>query len=217
MKIVIVGLGDIGRQLADILSRWENNELVLIDSEEKTCEQLAADLDALVLCGDGTDPEILRKARLAEAQALVATTGSDPLNTVIAMLGRRIGVEKIVVKLNNVGLRSACQEIGVDKIIAPKISAAAGIASVLHGLDKLDFSAAVRGGLRLVELGAGEARGRQLSSLDVPDGTLIVAVLQAGQMILPRPGLELGEEDSILVLAESDRAVERVRKLLGKV
>ncbi|MEJ2031565.1 MAG: TrkA family potassium uptake protein [Deltaproteobacteria bacterium] len=187
MRIVIVGLGDLGQQLADILSRWENNELVLIDSDQKTCDRLAAELDALVLCGDGTDPEILRKARLAEANALVATTGSDPLNTVIAMLGRRIGVEKIVVKLNNVSLHSACQEIGVDKIIAPKVSAAAEIASVLHGLDKLDFSAAVRGGLRLVEFSAGQAKDKQLSALDLPEGSLIVSVLQNGQMILPRP------------------------------
>ncbi|MDH3359998.1 MAG: NAD-binding protein, partial [Desulfobulbaceae bacterium] len=93
MRIVITGIGDIGRELAGMLNRREGNELILIDSDEKICEKLAAEIDGLVLHGDGTDPAILKKAGLAEADALIATTPSDPINTVIAMLGHRMGVE----------------------------------------------------------------------------------------------------------------------------
>lgn len=81
MRVVIVGLGDIGRELAENLARRRNNELILIDADEKRCERLAGEIDALVLHGDGTDPEILKKAKLEEADALVATTHSDAINT----------------------------------------------------------------------------------------------------------------------------------------
>jgi trk system potassium uptake protein TrkA len=215
MRVIIVGVGDIGRELAENLSRREHNELVLIDIDEKRCEQLATELDALVLNGDGTDPGILKKAGLAEADALVAATGSDAINTVIAMLGHRLAVKKIVVKLNDVGLRAACQEIGVSKIIAPKISAAAEILAALYGFGRLDFSLVIRGGLRLIELTAGKASGKRLSEMDMPDGALIVAVLRGKQALVPRGRTRLEDGDVLLVLVESDDILEKVRRLLN--
>ena len=214
MKVVIVGAGDIGRELAENLVRRGNKELVLIDVDEKRCEVLAGAIDALVLKGDGTHPEILRKAGLEEADALVATTGSDAINTVIAMLGHRFGVKKMIVKLNEVGLRAACQEIGVSRIIAPKIAAAAEILLTLYGLDRIDFSLVVRGGLRLVELEVNEAHDDQLlSELDIPDGALIVAILRDEQAFLPRVRTKLQKNDVLLVLIENDATLARLKKL----
>jgi trk system potassium uptake protein TrkA len=214
VKVVIVGMGDIGKQLVEELSRGGRNELVLIDRDEKRCEQLASEQDALVLQGDGTDPEILRKAGLSEADALVATTDSDAINTVIAMLGHQLKVDKIIVKLNGVGLRAACQEFGVSKIIAPTITAASEIVATLFGFSRLDFSLVSSGGLRLVELGAGKAAGKRLSEIDIPEGAQIVAVLRGDQANVPRAREKLEEEDVLIVLVESDSVLGKVKKAL---
>ncbi len=214
MRVVIVGAGDIGRELAENLIRRGGNEVVLIDSDEKLAEQLASELDALVLHGDGTNPELLKKARIEEADALVATTGSDAINTVIAMLGHRMGVQNIIVKLNDVGLRAACQEIGVRKIIAPKISAAAEIFASLYGFDRLDFSLVVRGGLRLAELDVGAAQGKRIHELELPQGALIVAVLRGEDALIPRGETKLEEGDVLLLLTESTSVLEKVKKQL---
>lgn len=215
MRVVIVGMGDIGKQLVEELSRGGQNELVLIDRDEKRCEQLASEQDALVLQGDGTDPEILRKAGLSEADALVATTDSDAINTVIAMLGHQLKVGKIIVKLNGVGLRAACQEFGVSKIIAPAITAASEIVATLFGFSRLDLSLISSGGLRLVELGAGTAVGKNLSEIDMPEGAQLVAVLRGDQANVPRPREKLEEEDILVVLVESDSVLGKVKKTLG--
>ena len=61
MKIVIVGIGDIGRKVVDALQKKADTELVLIDNDEKHCEHLANEVDAMVLYGDGTDPAILKR------------------------------------------------------------------------------------------------------------------------------------------------------------
>jgi len=219
MRVVIVGVGDIGRELAENLIRRGGNEVVLVDSDGERCEQLAAELDALVLHGDGTDPELLKKARVAEADALIATTGSDAINTVIAMLGSRLGVENIVVKLNDVGLRAACREIGVKKIIAPKIAAAAEIFASLYGFDRLDLSLAVRGGLRLTEVelppDAG-AVGQTLEELELPRGALVVAVLRerGERALVPRGDTRLQAGDVLLVLGEHEDTLAKVREAL---
>ncbi len=215
MRIVIVGIGDVGWALVESLTSLGRHELVLIDDDPDRAEQASNAFDALVLEGDGTDPTILGKAELDDADALVATTGSDAINTVITMLGHRAGVETIVVKLRGVGLRAACQEIGVSKIIAPKISAAAEIVETLHGFHSLDFSVVARGGLQLVELDAGTAAGQTASELELPDGALIVSVLRDDQVLIPRGGTRIQANDVLLTLVQDKANLDAVRKLLA--
>ena len=60
MRVVIVGMGETGRELAGNLGRKKNNELVLIDQDEGRCETLSSDFDALVIHGDGSPPGLWR-------------------------------------------------------------------------------------------------------------------------------------------------------------
>ena len=214
MKVIIVGAGDIGVELAKILARREANQIVVIDEDVERCEAVSAELDALVLHGDGTHPELLSKAGIEDTEALVAVTGSDALNTVIAMLGHRAGVSKIIVKLNQVGLRAACQEIGVTDIIAPKIASAGRIVSVLYGLHRLDFSLATRGGLRVVDLPATAVAGRTIAECAFPEDVLVMVVLRRGDTLLAHGSTPIKEGDTLLVLAEDDDALTRMRELL---
>src|SRR3970282_1833488 len=80
VRVIIVGAGAIGRVLAENLTQRPDNEVVLIDTDKERCEEVSGQLDALVLHGDGTHPEILEKARVREADALVATPGSEALH-----------------------------------------------------------------------------------------------------------------------------------------
>ena len=145
MRVIIAGLGDIGTQLAEDLTSREGFELVLIDQDEEKCEALSGEYDALVLHGDGTEPELLESAGAKQADALIATTDSDALNMVIAVLGKKFNVPRVVAKLSKTSLRTTARELGVDHVISPKISAATEISSLLHGYDILDFSLLVQG------------------------------------------------------------------------
>ncbi|HSF19041.1 MAG TPA: NAD-binding protein [Vicinamibacteria bacterium] len=214
MRAVIVGAGGIGTELARILARKKNNDLVVIEENEERAREFAAEIDALVLHGDGTHPEILSRARLPEADALVAVTGSDAINAVIAMLGRRAGVPKVIVKLDAVGLRAALKEIGVTDIIAPKLAAAAHIVSVLYGFHRLDFTLVSRGGLQLVEVPVGAAAGKTLSELNFADDTLVVAVVREQESLLARGRTRLEQGDTLLVLVENAAGHERLLEQL---
>lgn len=215
MRIVVVGAGDVGTDLAEHLGRRRGNELVLVDTDEKVCEHLASELDALVLHGDGASPEILRKAQVKEADALVAATGSDAINTVVAMLGHSIGVKTIIVKLNEPWLRAACIEIGVTAIVTPKISAAAQMLATLYGFHRLDLSLVVHGGMQFLEIPAKSYIGKEVKDIELPSGALSVGVQRGPEMLFPRPDFEFQEGDALLLLAENDDAADQVRKELG--
>jgi trk system potassium uptake protein len=214
MRILIVGIGETGHELARILVQRPQTELVLIDIDDDLCQKLSGELDALVISGDGSDPQILKKGQIDIASALVATTGSDAINTVIAMLGKQLDVQKVIVKLKGFGLRSACREIGVTRIISPQMSAAAEIISVLHGFDKVNFSLLSAGGLRLADIKVSEGEKKRISELDLPDGTLIVGIMRESRLYFPRPDFKLQSQDFLLILLERDQLLKKTQEII---
>lgn len=216
MRIIIAGAGDIGRQLLSDLSGTGDNEIVVVDLDEQRCRGLAEQFDALVVHGDATDPDILDKAQIGQAAALVATTGSDAVNTVIAMLGHRFEVEKIVVKITTNALRGALEEVGVTDIVAPTMAAAAKINAALHGAEQRDLSLLARGGLRIAEIHVGaRADGKRLGDIPMPEGSLLVGVIRGDTAMIAREDIDLEEGDLVYAVAEDEQSAEDARQRFG--
>lgn len=215
MRIVIVGLGEIGESLAKNLMETEQNELVLVEIDEERCERVSEDIDAVVICGDGSHPDILQKAQLEKADALVACTGSDPINTVIAILGRDFGVENILVTLKSLGLRAACQRIGVRRIVAPKVAAVGELIASIQGSEKVDLSVLQQSGLQCAEIEVGKAADKAIRDLDIPEGTLPLAIIADERARLARPNTELRRGDVLMVIVESQDALRKTEKIVG--
>ncbi len=214
MRVIIAGLGNVGTDLAELLIREGGHRLVLIDENRELCQEAANKFDALVLEGDGTEPDVLRRAEVQEADALVATTDSDALNTVIAMLGKQFGVPRIIVKLVDVGLRSACNEIGVDAIVSPNLSAANEILGMIHGRGRLDFSFAMSKGARLGEFTVDA--DQVLADTPLPKGALIALIIRQDRAIVPHEKPVFKEGDTLVVVADDDKILENVQQIFKK-
>lgn len=216
MRVLIAGAGTLGLQVLRDLSATGDNELVVVEIDEQRAERLADDFDALVINGDAADPEILMKAQIDDADALVAVTGSDPINTVIAMLGHRMEVDRIVVKLTSNSLRGALEEIGVTDIVAPTMAAASRIEAALHGAEENDLSQLISGQLQMSEIAVGDdGDGLTIGEIDLPDDSLVVAVIKGDQAALPRHDTGLEDGDVLVVVAETEDALERCRAAVG--
>lgn len=216
MRVIVAGAGALGLQLLRDLSETGEHEIVVVEIDEGRAEELADDSDALVIHGDAADPEILEKAQIDAADALVAVTGSDPINTVLAMLAHRKEVERIVVKLTSNSLRGALEEIGVTDIVAPTMAAAARIEAALHGAAENDLSQIVQGHLQIAEISVGPAsHGRTIDDVTIPTGALLVAVVHGDDASLPRPDTRLEEGDVVVAIAESEQALEECRGQIG--
>ena len=85
MKIVIIGAGFTGVQLAKRLIN-EKNDVILIDNEEETVRHASNRLDCTVLQADGNDLEVLEEAGIAKADALVTVTENDEINMITCSL-----------------------------------------------------------------------------------------------------------------------------------
>jgi trk system potassium uptake protein TrkA len=207
MRIVLVGLQGIGRELTKILTEKSENDVALIDTNEKITESIAEEYDAVTITGDGSSPEILRQAKLAEADCLIAVTESDAINLVIAMIAKQWNVKKIAIKLSNPGLQPAGKEIIKDIVtVMPNTSAANEIVQAIYGKEKSNIARLIGGALYQDSLVL-------IVDLELPDDCLVIAVKRDDQVLLAKGSLKMKKGDRLIFLSEKE---ESLQKIAGK-
>lgn len=87
--IVIVGCGRLGSYLANRLSR-DGHSVVVIDSREAALDNLNDDFSGFRLEGDATEFTVLKEAKTAQADLLIAATREDNLNVMVAQIAQKI-------------------------------------------------------------------------------------------------------------------------------
>ncbi len=88
MKIVIIGAGEIGYDLASVLSK-EKHDVTVIDRKKECLSRVIDSLDVLSLEGNATSGKDLVKAGVTEADIVIAVTSIDEVNMITAMMSKR--------------------------------------------------------------------------------------------------------------------------------
>ena len=95
MYVIILGAGRVGLPLATLLID-DGYDITILENNEILADNASAELDALVICGSGTDTKILEEANIQDADFFVATTSNDETNLLTSILVREYGVSKII-------------------------------------------------------------------------------------------------------------------------
>lgn len=151
MKIIIVGAGLTGTELAKKLVSEKNN-VVLIDNNEETVRHVSNRLDCMVIHADGNSLDTLEEAGIAKADALILLTNSDEVNMITCSLVEAIYPQ--VMKIARV--RNYEYYIKAKKTKKYKELSAEGEVRPLYGIDHMVYpdkeaSVAI---LRAIEHGA---------------------------------------------------------------
>jgi len=216
MYIIIVGAGNLGYYLAQLLLD-EEHDVVIVEKDEKTCERVSSELNVVATKGDGTDPKVLEKAGIKEADAVVVLTSQDETNMVISLLAKELGAKSVATRISRVEYdEKILNKLGIDIVIHPEAAAAGYIAELITKPDVLDLAFISRGAAEIMEIEVNEKSkvvGKKISELEYPPGSAIVAMYDNNAFIIPdkdtilRPGLKL------MVLAKTEVA-QKVRKML---
>jgi trk system potassium uptake protein TrkA len=98
MRVIVVGCGRIGANLAELLAR-ENHQVTVIDQDGAAFDRLSADFSGRTIAGDVLARSVLHRAEIETADALAAVTTSDSLNALIAHVARsEYGVSRVVAR-----------------------------------------------------------------------------------------------------------------------
>ena len=96
MRIVIVGIGKVGRALAEHLSR-EGHDVAVIDNRPGMAERLAEELDVLGIEGNGAAYTVQQQARASQADLVIAATSEDEVNMIACMTAKKLGAKNATV------------------------------------------------------------------------------------------------------------------------
>ena len=135
MHIIIVGCGKVGRTLAEQLQE-ENIDLYLIDTAEKTINDITEDIDAMGIVGNGASINTLIEAGIATADILIAVTASDELNLLCCLIAQKTGHCHTIARVRNpiysqeIGFIK--EKLGISMIINPELAAAEEISRLLR-------------------------------------------------------------------------------------
>ena len=87
-----------------------------------------------IICGDGTDQELLDSENLSSCDAFVALTDRDEDNLIISLYAAQLGLSKVITKSNRQNYNRIAQAVGLDSIISPKQLATSHILQVVRGM-----------------------------------------------------------------------------------
>ncbi len=208
MKVIVVGAGFTGEQLARVLVA-EGDDVRLVERDHDKARHAANMLDCTVLEGCGNDHLTLREAGVGSADALVALTESDEMNIVSSMLAKSLNAKiKTLARVRN-SSHYIGASFNVDVVFNPDGEAENAVMRALeHGAAGRVID--VARGYCLTELEVAEGDSFDgMAVVDVarhPDWKALIAYVDRDERsLLPCGSTVLAHGDRIGVLAkESD-------------
>jgi trk system potassium uptake protein TrkA len=215
MRIVIVGAGRVGTQLAMYLTQ-KKHDISVIESDEERAKYLSNRLDCMIIHDKGNDLRALQDAGIAKADALVCVTESDEVNMIICGLaaahyGETGKLLKIARVRNDDYMHLHYSDgkriLGIDHFIHPGLEVARSIIKTIeHGVTGNVFSFSDTP----YELGSADiAEGSAFDGLVLSDyrslithESLVTLVERNDEVMLPSGSTVLAKGDRIHILAD---------------
>ena len=121
MKIIIAGAYAIGTYLAKLLSR-NNQDIVLMDENLENLERISSDFDLMTINDSCTSIKALKEAGTEHADLFIAVTPDESKNMTSCTLANALGVKKTVAKVDNYEyvtpeLENFFAKLGINSII----------------------------------------------------------------------------------------------------
>lgn len=215
-RILIVGGGRIGYRLAKNLEEKAIHTKI-IERRRDRCSELAASLNkAVVLCADGSDPNVLSDENIKDMNAIVSVTDEEETNILISLLAKQLGVPKAITKVDRLIYLNLMATVGIHRIVSPRLSA---INSILQHIRRGKILSAItlKGEqaevIDAVALETTDIVGKPLKKISFPKGALLASIITKDDIIIPSGDSIVNPGDRIIIFAKR-QAIPKIEKFL---
>lgn len=205
MKIVIIGLGTIGKTILKNLSS-EGHTITIIDEEKNKIENLIERYDVMGVVGNGASMDIQNEAGVADAELVIALTRSDEMNILACLVAKKVGAQNTIARVRNPDYRKQIIEmkddLGISMVVNPERETADEIFNIVNLPSVAQIEHFAEGKVSLVEVVVDKncsLIGETLISLGKKLNTkvLICAVQRGDEVIIPSGHFMIQEGDRI--------------------
>ncbi len=215
MRVIVVGAGSLGILLTKNMIE-QGKEVILIEKDEGIAKELAETFDCTVINAEGTRPDILEKADLEKADAIVACTSNDQNNILIALIARDAKVGKIIIKIDDNQFMDVANKLGFYYMINPSSISSRYIADVLRGINTIELSNLVRSNVRFMGvIATEEVIDKKLSEISLPEDSAFIGLYRKNDFILAEKDPKLMEKDEVIIVTRSE-LIQDVNNVMGR-
>ena len=210
MNALIVGCGKVGSELAKTLVN-DGHNVSVIDSSQKSLDNIAEDLDVMTFQGNGTNLELLKEAGVENTDIFIAVSTSDEINLLSCMIAKQFAKCETIARVRNpLYFRQADffkAKLGLSRIINPEYLAASEIFNILQfpALSRLDVFEGTDVVISTMHVTSEyKMIGKSLQQIrqESPDiKALVCAAVRGDEVIIPSGDFVVQEGDDITMVA----------------
>ncbi|MDR1158928.1 MAG: Trk system potassium transporter TrkA [Oscillospiraceae bacterium] len=214
MKIIIIGDGKVGYNLAENLSRESDNDVTIIDKNAEALRKTIENLDVRCIKGSGVSTKILLEAGVREADLLIAATSSDEMNMVCCLTAKKLGAEHTIARIRDPEyaneLSQLKTDLGLDLVINPERAVASEIVKLLEFPSASSVEMFAKSRVEMIEIKVPADMpivGMPLKDISkkVSSSVLIGAVARGGDVIIPDGETVIQAGDLIYIIGRPSR------------
>jgi len=223
MKIIIIGAGDVGFNIAQRLSE-ESHDVVLIEKDPGKIRQIQNAIDVQAIEGSGTNPSVLREAGIKESDIIVAATDNDEANLIACFYAQHLTdfITKIARVKNTDYMKHkeifSDNSLGIDLMINPQSEMVASMLKLIEvpvASEVIDF---VNGRVKLIGITIKKDSplvGRKLSSFDEYEQSILVGVMIRGDKVIIPKGDDVIQADDLVYLVTRREDTSNIFQLMN--
>lgn len=209
MKIVIVGAGKLGVNVAKALLGGDHS-VTIIDSEDSVLQKISSQMDVMTINGNAKEIKLLKQLHIDSYDFLIAVTGDDEANLVIASFAKKLGCSKVVARIRDPEhmqqINFIKEALDIDHLVNPDQGITVEIYKYLAEKYTLSNGIFSSGKVSLVEFSVHRMPkliGKSMKDITniLPD-MLVVAISRKGKVIIPHGKEVIEPEDFVYVIGE---------------
>ena len=202
MKIVIIGAGEVGAHLSEVLSN-SGHDVTVIEQDTEKAVKIDEEQNVRVLRGDGSLATTLKRAQSGLSNFFLAMTSDDRVNLVSCSIAKRMGAKTTIARIHEETysdnkLFNYQLNFGIDVLVNPEALAAVELAKVIRNPGRVAVEHFARGRIEVQQIevtARAKAIGRNLKQLKLGAKTGVrVGLIRRGRSSLV-PGAETGDRE----------------------
>lgn len=136
LHIIVVGCGRLGSHLANLLS-GAGHRVMVVDRDEDAFQGLSSEsFSGFRVAGDASEPGVLRRSKIDQADLLIAATSEDNVNLMVALVARKVfGVKHVMARVYDPRREEMYRELGLETVCPTLMAGEAFFKLVFRALD----------------------------------------------------------------------------------
>lgn len=220
MYVIVVGAGQIGSQVIELLTAG-GHEVVVLETDAEVADEIGRQYDCLMINADATVQDNLIEAGADDADAIIATTDSDATNMMVLMIGKELEIPSLVSVVQNHEHMNLFRQIGANVLENPQQLIAEYLVRAMQRPSIQDFMSlegtaevfeiTVTEGAPIAEMTIEEANEAGLIGEDI----LIVAIEREDDVLTPRGDTVIHEGDLVTVFSREGATEPVIEEFTG--